>query len=213
MAEQIIRSCIDCAVKNCDCGDKTYPSFCVSKGMNQEIVEESKQAYLNSPDDLKIMKLSAEIEHDFYCQMTRVEETIEWCKRMGARKIGIASCVGLLDFARTFAKVLRFHGFDVYGISCKAGEIPKIEIGIEKRCEEIGVNMCNPILQARKLAEEETDINIVIGLCVGHDSLFYKYSKAPVTTLVTKDRVLGHNAIAALYMAETYYEKKLFSKD
>ena len=211
MEEQIKRSCIDCAAKNCDCGNKVYPGFCVSQGMDVALVEESKQTYLNCPEDLKMMQISAEIEHDFYCQMTRVEETVEWCKRMGAKKIGIASCVGLLEFSRIFAKVLRAHGFEVYGISCKAGEIPKTDIGIDKRCEEIGINMCNPILQAKKLAEEKTDINVVIGLCVGHDSLFYKYSQAPVTTLVTKDRVLGHNALAALYMANTYYENKLFT--
>ena len=34
---------------------------------------------------------------------------------------------------------------------------------------------------------------------MGHDSLFYKHSKAPVTTLVVKDRKLGHNPVAALY--------------
>lgn len=55
----------------------------------------------------------------------------------------------------------------------------------------IGNNMCNPILQA--LEEAGTDFNVVIGLCVGHNSLFYKYSKAPVTTLIMKDRVSGHN--------------------
>ncbi len=56
----------------------------------------------------------------------------------------------------------------------------------------------------------DTDLNVVVGLCVGHDSLFYKYSEAMVTTAVTKDRVLGHNPAAALYTAESYYKKKLF---
>ena len=40
---------------------------------------------------------------------------------------------------------------------------------------------------------------MLVGLCVGHDSLFIKYSEAPVTTLVTKDRVLAHNPVA-VYM-------------
>ena len=69
--------------------------------------------------------------------------------------------------------------------------------------------MCNPILQAKVLNREKTDINIVMGLCVGHDSLFYKYSKALTTTLVTKDRVLGHNPVAALNCAHSYYMDKL----
>ena len=61
----------------------------------------------------------------------------------------------------------------------------------------------------RYLIVKKTDINIVMGLCVGHDSLFYKYSKALTTTLVTKDRVLGHNPVAALNCAHSYYMDKL----
>ena len=53
----------------------------------------------------------------------------------------------------------------------------------------------------------KTDLNVVVGLCVGHDSLFYKYSEALTTTAVTKDRVLGHNPVAALYTADSYYSK------
>ena len=67
--------------------------------------------------------------------------------------------------------------------------------------------MCNPILQAKMLNQAKTDLNVVVGLCVGHDSLFYKYSEAITTTMITKDRVLGHNPAAALYTAETYYKR------
>lgn len=69
--------------------------------------------------------------------------------------------------------------------------------------------MCNPILQAKILNNEKTDLNVVIGLCVGHDSLFYKYSDALTTTLITKDRVLAHNPAGALYQTNTYYKKLL----
>ncbi len=67
--------------------------------------------------------------------------------------------------------------------------------------------MCNPILQAKMLNHAKTDLNVVVGLCVGHDSLFYKYSEAITTTMITKDRVLGHNPAAALYTADTYYKR------
>ena len=50
-----------------------------------------------------------------------------------------------------------------------------------------------------------------MGLCVGHDSLFYKYAEGLTTTMVVKDRVTGHNPVAAIYNAESYYKKKLFS--
>ena len=86
----------------------------------------------------------------------------------------------------------------------------KTEVGIPETCENTGVNMCNPILQAKILNAEHTDLNIVMGLCVGHDSLFYKYSEGLTTTLVVKDRVLGHNPVAALYAADAYYHGKLY---
>lgn len=79
-------------------------------------------------------------------------------------------------------------------------ERSKKAVGIPECCEEIGKNMCNPILQAKQLNAGKPDLNVVIGLCVGHDSLFNKYSDALVTTLLTKDRVPGHSAAAALYL-------------
>lgn len=44
---------------------------------------------------------------------------------------------------------------------------------------------------------------------VGHDSLFYQYSKALVTTLVVKDRVLAHNPVGAIHYADTYFKDLL----
>ena len=69
--------------------------------------------------------------------------------------------------------------------------------------------MCNPIAQAKLLNEQHTEFNIEVGLCVGHDSMFYKYSDAMVTTLVAKDRVLAHNPCGAIYCAEGYFKKRL----
>jgi len=92
----------------------------------------------------------------------------------------------------------------VESISCKCGEQKKADIGIGKFCHVTGVNMCNPVMQAKYLNKKKTDLNVLIGLCVGHDSLFYKYADAPVTTLVSKDRVLAHNTVAALYQADKY---------
>jgi uncharacterized metal-binding protein len=55
-----------------------------------------------------------------------------------------------------------------------------------------------------------TDLNVLMGLCVGHDSLFFRHSAAPVTVLAVKDRVLGHNPLAAVYQADGYYHDRLF---
>jgi uncharacterized metal-binding protein len=67
--------------------------------------------------------------------------------------------------------------------------------------------MCNPIAQAELLNRAGCELNIVLGLCVGHDSLFFRHSKGLATTLVAKDRVLGHNPVAALQLADTYYQR------
>lgn len=199
-------SCIDCAVKNCDKMDKTYPTFCLTTHMDEKVKERALAHYAEE-ENHKVMVAAAEVECEHYCQYTRVEEIMAFAEKLGAKKIGIATCVGLLKESRTLAAILRSHGFEVYGAACKVGAVPKVDVGIPQECCKIGINMCNPILQAELLNEEGTDLNIIMGLCVGHDSLFIKYSNALVTSGVTKDRVLGHNPVAALYTADTYYNK------
>jgi uncharacterized metal-binding protein len=65
--------------------------------------------------------------------------------------------------------------------------------------------MCNPVLQAMVLNKGKTEFNVLLGLCVGHDSLFFKYAEAPCTVLAVKDRLLGHNPLAAIYNLDHYY--------
>ena len=204
--EQKTLSCIDCAVKACKKGEaEKYPDFCLTKNINPDILQESLACY-SEEENQRVMFTAAGVESDFYGKMTRVEETVEFAKRIGAKKIGIATCLGLLEESKIFAKLLRKKGFEVYGICCKTGAVLKTEIGIPEKCENSGATMCNPILQAKMLNAEQTDLNVSIGLCVGHDSLFNKYSDALVTTLVAKDRVTGHNPCAVLYNMHQYYK-------
>jgi uncharacterized metal-binding protein len=144
---------------------------------------------------------------------SRVEETAQFAKKMGYRKLGIAFCGGLHAEAKTLATILENRGFDVVSVCCKTGAIPKETIGIteEQKISEPGTfeTMCNPIAQAEMLNEEGTEFNIVVGLCVGHDSLFLKHAHAPTTVLIAKDRVFGHNPAAALYLSGSYYRKLL----
>ena len=180
--------------------------------MNPNLLQEALDCY-SEEENNRIMVNAANVESEFYGKMTRVEETVEFAKRIGAKKIGIATCLGLLEEAKVFTKILRKNGFEVFGICCKAGAVPKTQIGIEAKCENSGKTMCNPILQAKMLNQEQTDLNIAIGLCVGHDSLFYKYSDALATTLVAKDRVTGHNPCAVLYNINSYYKNLLADKE
>lgn len=205
--EEKTLSCVDCGTQNCKFKTRTYPDFCLTTNLSEEDSAWALERY-EEDRNLEIMKASAEVEYEGYCQWTRVQEIMEFARKIGARRIGIANCIGLINEARIFARILRANGFEPYAVVCKVEGRAKTSMGIPAECEEIGPAMCNPILQARLLNKVQTDLNVVIGLCVGHDSLFYRYSDAYVTTLVTKDRVTGNNPAAALYTAGSYYKKK-----
>ena len=208
------RSCIDCGSAACNDLNHSdaFPPFCLSKNLEQKVLDEAVACY-QEPDNHAAMVAAAEVECQHYCQYTRVQEIVAFAKKLGFHKLGIATCVGLLHESRILARILRSHGFEVFGMGCKAGMVKKVDLGIPEACNAVGANAYNPIFQAKMLNAAGTQLNIVVGLCVGHDSMFYKYSDALVTTLVAKDRVLGHNPVAALYNAESYYKAKLFGPE
>ena len=154
-------SCIDCAVKNCNKMDKTYPDFCLTTHMDEEVLNEAMECY-NEDENRKVTIAAAEVEYENYCKHTRVEEIMDFAKKINAKKIGIATCVGLLKESRILADILRRHGFEVYGVGCKAGTQKKTSVGIPECCEGVGVNMCNPILQAKLLNKAKTDLNVCL---------------------------------------------------
>lgn len=141
---------------------------------------------------------------------TRVVEICEFAEKMNYKKLGLAFCAGLTREAAIVGDLLLNRGFEVVSVICKAGRSPKALIGLEKDqtiSNDERESMCNPIFQAKLLNHETTDFNILLGLCVGHDSLFFKYADAPVTVLAVKDRVTGHNPLAAIYLSDTYFRK------
>lgn len=139
---------------------------------------------------------------------TRIQETAEFARKMGYRRLGVAFCAGLHDETRVLVDILQAQGFDVVSVVCKVGATPKEAIGLRDD-QKVRVGefepMCNPIAQAAILNAAHTEFNVLVGLCVGHDSLFLKYSDALCAVLVAKDRVLGHAPAAALHTASSYY--------
>ena len=134
-------SCIDCGVKNCNKMDKTYPEFCLTKNMNKEVFETAMPRY-QEEDNHKVMVAAAEVECEHYCQYTRIEEIMAFAKKLEVKKIGIATCVGLLKESHTLAAILRNHGFEVFGVACKVGTVPKVDVGIPEKCSKIGRASC-----------------------------------------------------------------------
>jgi uncharacterized metal-binding protein len=102
-------------------------------------------------------------------------------------------------------------GFEVYSVACKCGAVDKTCIGLREedkikpgRYEPI----CNPVLQAMLLNHVGTELNVVVGLCVGYDTIFMRFSKVPIVYLIAKDRATGHNLAAPLYSPH-YFSKRI----
>lgn len=195
------------------------PRFCPTK--NKETEARVALEKYRDPETMRFARAASLQEAECYVRReedpfilrptkTRVEETIEFARKMGYRKLGVAFCAGLFTEGRTFVQILEKHGFEVVSVCCKVGAVPKEFLGLAEH-EKVKVGkydtMCNPITQAEILNQAGTEFNILVGLCVGHDSLFLKHSKALVTVLVAKDRVLGHNPVGALYGAKVYFQR------
>jgi len=144
-------------------------------------------------------------------KLPRIEELIQFSRKCGYEKLGIAHCGGLIKEAGILSDILESNGFKALSVQCKAGAVPKEEIGIRPE-EKLGGSeywetMCNPIAQAMILNRAKVDLAIMLGLCIGHDTLFIKYCEVPLTVLAVKDRVMAHNPLAALYLSDSYYRR------
>jgi uncharacterized metal-binding protein len=138
----------------------------------------------------------------------RLVEIIEFAKKMKYRRIALIFCVGLRREASVVHEILSNQGFDVVSVACKVGRVPKEVLDLtqeQKIVPNTFESMCNPILQALVANHHGSQFNVLLGLCVGHDSLFFKHAEAPCTVLAVKDRLLGHNPLAAVYQYEGYY--------
>ena len=205
-------ACATCptSVRACRDGEASSrgPGYCPSK-LDPDTLALARSRY-DDPEIGRLARESALVESEGYGKLTRVQEVVDFARRMGWKKIGIATCIGLLDLSNTLTAILESHGLEVLSASCKSGNIPKEELGIAK-ANKINPDKfeaaCNPIAQAELLNAHGSEFNVVMGLCLGHDSLFFMHAKAPGTVLVTKDRVLGHNPVAALQLADTYYAR------
>lgn len=155
---------------------------------------------------LDLARTASHIEATYYMKEPRIVEVIEFAKAMGYKKIGIAFCIGLSREAEIVHSILERH-FEVYSVCCKVCGISKKDLGFKPIKDDPEETMCNPAGQAAVLNDKKTDLNLIVGLCIGHDILFTKVSEAPVTTLVVKDRVLAHNPCGAIY--SRYYLRRL----
>lgn len=186
-------------------GDKARPR-CAS--CHKRVCAEGEDCFADADrqralyEDARVARLheaASAIEARHYCKEPRIREVMLFAREMRFRKLGLAFCVGLADEARIVADILR-REFDVASVCCKLCGISKSTFGFEQIIPDKDPEvMCNPVGQATLLNEADTELNILCGLCVGHDAVFSMTSRAPVTTLIVKDRVLAHNPVGAIY--------------
>jgi len=207
--------CAKCPGKYCssapmdELNKDALPEYCPMR-TQVETIEDSIERYRNS--EVKRIYVPGTVTEKEAYQVVRgvrmavrprVKELIEFGNLLGVKKIGIAFCSGLRDEASRLTDFLEKQGFAVASALCKCGGVDKTRLGVAKqykiRDPERFEAACNPVLQAELLNNAATGINVIVGLCLGHDMLFTMNSKAPVTTLVVKDRLLGHNPVIALY--------------
>lgn len=154
------------------------------------------------PEDHRVMRAASEVEAEYYGEKNRIEEIIIFAQKMGYKKIGVAFCMAFSEEAAKLCAILSKY-FEITTVNCKVCGVPKSEIGAEES-DRVGPISCNPIQQAKLLEEAGTELNVMLGLCVGHDALFMKHSHCLVVPAAVKDRVLAHNPMGALYCAGIY---------
>jgi len=193
------------------------PEYCPMK-LWSEVLKEALEEY-KKDENLEFARLASVQEFECYentpqgirTKHPRIEELIMFAQKCNYHKLGIAFCSGLAHEARLLTRVLEKNGFEVVSVRCKVGAVPKEEIGIRPEEKIAGPekweSMCNPISQALILNAEKVDLAIMLGLCIGHDTLFIKYCQRPMTVIAVKDRVTGHNPLAALYLSSSYYSR------
>jgi uncharacterized metal-binding protein len=221
--------CSKCTVKACEPAIKAdekptfdkAPDFCPMVNMSNAI--QRAVAEYDKPDVREFARLASLQEFECYedtpegkrTRNPRILELIEFCDKCDYKKIGLAFCAGLYQEARVLTEILENKGLEVTAVRCKVGATPKEKIGIKPAQKIFGADnwetMCNPIAQAELINAAGVDFAVMLGLCIGHDTLFIKYCRVPMTVIAVKDRVTGHNPLAALYTVHTYY-KRLASK-
>ncbi len=185
MSDKITPRCARCQSKDCRNGKDCFGLA----AEHRELYAEETVRRLHSA--------AAAIEARHYGEAPRLVEIIHFARELGFRRLGLAFCVGLSEEAAAIEEVLS-REFEVASAACKACGLPKAALGHEQR-PGLGPAGCNPAGQADLLARAGTELNVTCGLCVGHDAIFGMKSRAPVVTLIAKDRLLAHNPAAAVY--------------
>jgi uncharacterized metal-binding protein len=183
------------------------PEFCPSK-LKPAALEKARTK-LDNPETRQMAQDVARTWKDM-ANKNRIELTMDYARVRGYKRLGLAFCTGLADEARLLTNAFMNEGFEVISAGCMCGAICSDDVGLpeeDKAFQGGRQPMCNPIGQAALLDEAGSELNVMLGLCVGDDVLFIKHSKAPVTVVAVKDYALAHNPLGALYTAGGFFSR------
>jgi uncharacterized metal-binding protein len=194
--------CLSCPDRQCLRGELCSPAAAASLRESDHSTREMLEA---------AMDITSEKERT----LCRLSELVYFCLEMDYKRIGLAYCVDLQEPVQILAGVLR-RFFDVHPIGCKVGGVALTDTFSDYvRSEAAGESesiACNPLGQALILNRLNTDLNVIVGLCVGVDCIFSRESNAPVSTLFVKDKSLANNPIGAIY-SEYYLKEAALASD
>ena len=103
--------CSECGFLNCYRQEKSFPDFCPGKAVEPNDLANVTLEYCEDSGDAKIARAAAEVEGLYYGKLTRVEEILAFARRLDARKIGLATCIGLIEETRIFSKIVKKKRF------------------------------------------------------------------------------------------------------
>ncbi len=205
--------CADCSTQLCQIRQRTeLPEGCPMLDRDRQ---EQAAAIYRDPEIRSFYTDTLTSMAQSFGTMPRIIEAVNFCRLRGYRKIGVAYCSGMLRFGRAVSDIFRKHGFEVCSVGCKLGGFSPEELtgqpigGRKPRTDPSGAPkperaICNPVGQAQLLNEAGTEFNVVAGLCVGHDSLFFRYSDAPCTVVVLKDRRFPDQCLPSVQAAQEW---------
>lgn len=182
---------------------------------SSEIVEDAIEEYRNDPASKQLCDTIWRSYLPYTRKQGRVEALVGFCHDLGIRKIGIATCVAFLECAQILEEILEAQGFQTITVCCQAGAVDSRVLGYDPASlgrQRERFTLCNPIAQAEILNEGQTEINIMLGLCLGHDMIFTRYAQAPTTVMAIKDYVYDHKPSTALLTRRHPVYKRLVNE-
>lgn len=173
--------CVNCTPKTC----RQSESCGVEKFEKAELLD-----IYNNPENQKIISAAASlVDNGKAGKLSRLQELIEFIKKMDYKKVGLAYCYGMEKDAKAFRDIFKNENIKLRTVSCTVGGVNQNEVNDDSCIEKVS---CNPLGQAEQLNSEGVDFVIIMGICLGHDILLQRNLKADFTTFVVKDRVYSN---------------------